>query len=158
MGIDVLISCITWEHLDLQLPWIEAAKEAGAKRFVPSEWVGPVPRGVINIKDKVGYHSRHNRYLTLIQKLDTLGAIHCARLPYTIIDVGCWYQVFVPKIPSGRSDSHHSIYIDHRIVGDEDQKFALTDMADIGKYVAQIVADPRTLSKMSSRTRRFKYA
>jgi len=51
--IDVLISCITWEHLDLQIPWIEAAKEAGVKRFVPSEWVGPAPKGVIDIKDKV---------------------------------------------------------------------------------------------------------
>lgn len=51
-GIDVLISCITWEHLDQQIPWIEAAKEAGVQRFVPSEWVGPAPRGVIDIKDK----------------------------------------------------------------------------------------------------------
>ncbi|RYP82013.1 hypothetical protein DL769_001770 [Monosporascus sp. CRB-8-3] len=31
-GIDVLISCIAWEHLELQIPWIEAAKEAGVKR------------------------------------------------------------------------------------------------------------------------------
>lgn len=54
--IDVLISCITWEHLDQQIPWIEAAKEAGVKRFVPSEWVGPAPRGVIDIKDKVRYY------------------------------------------------------------------------------------------------------
>lgn len=51
--IDVLISCITWEQLDQQIPWIEAAKIAGVKRFVPSEWVGPAPRGVIDIKDKV---------------------------------------------------------------------------------------------------------
>ena len=57
--IDVLISCITWEHLHLQIPWIEAAKEAGVKRFVPSEWVGPAPRGVIDIKDKVGYSALH---------------------------------------------------------------------------------------------------
>lgn len=52
-GIDVLISCITWEHLEDQIPWILAAKEAGVKRFVPSEWVGPAPRGVVDIKDKV---------------------------------------------------------------------------------------------------------
>ncbi|KAE8416008.1 isoflavone reductase family protein [Aspergillus pseudocaelatus] len=101
-NIDVLISCITWEHLDLQLPWIEAAKEAGVKRFVPSEWVGPCPRGVHWIKDHV---------------------------------------------PSGRSDKAHMRYIDHRIVEDGNQKFALTDIADIGKYVAQIVADPRTINK-----------
>lgn len=51
-GIDVLIPCITWEHLDQQTPWIDGAKEAGVQRFVPSEWVGPAPRGVIDIKDK----------------------------------------------------------------------------------------------------------
>ena len=65
--VDVLISCIAWEHLHLQIPFIEAAKAAGVKRFVPSEWVGPAPKGVIDIKDKVGcepcwrtlQHSRH---------------------------------------------------------------------------------------------------
>ncbi|KAK0609796.1 Isoflavone reductase-like protein P3 [Lasiodiplodia hormozganensis] len=130
--IDILISCITWEHLDQQIPWIKAAKEAGVKRFVPSEWVGPAPRGVIDIKDK---------------KLEILGEIQRARLPYTLIDVGCWFQVYVPKIPSGRSDGAHMVYIDHRIVEDGNQKFALTDMADVGKYVAQIVSDPRTLNR-----------
>lgn len=39
------------------------------------------------------------------------------------------------------------IYIDHRIVEGGNQKFALTDMADIGKYVAQIVSDPRTINR-----------
>ncbi|KAL2815113.1 isoflavone reductase family protein [Aspergillus granulosus] len=112
--IDVLISCITWEHLHLQLPWIVAAKVAGIKCFIPSEWVGPAPRGVIDIKDK---------------KLEVLAAIQRARLPYTIIDVGCYYQVWVPRVPSGCV------------------KFALTDLSDIGKYVAQIIADPRTLNK-----------
>lgn len=61
--------------------------------------------------------------------------------------MGCWHAVFVPKIPSGRSDGAHSIYIDHRIVGDGNQKFALIDLPDVGKYVAQIVADPRTINK-----------
>ncbi|CAI7592024.1 unnamed protein product [Penicillium palitans] len=130
--VDVLISCIAWEHLYLQIPFIEAAKTAGVKRFVPSEWVGPAPRGVIDIKDK---------------KLGILGVIQRNRLPYTIIDVGCWYQVWVPKVPSGRSDHAHSTYIDHWIVGDGNVGFALTDMLDIGKYVAQIIADPRTINR-----------
>lgn len=73
--------------------------------------------------------------------------IQRANIPYTIIDVGCWFQVFVPKVPSGRADKAHSAYIDHRIVGDGNQEFALTDMADIGTYVAQIISDPRTLNK-----------
>ncbi|KAB8255018.1 isoflavone reductase family protein [Aspergillus pseudonomiae] len=131
-NIDVLISSINCEHLDLQLPWIKAAKEAGVKRFISSEWVGPCPKGVHWIKD---------------HKLEILGAIQRARLPYTVIDVGCWYSVFVPKVPSGKSDKAHVPHIDHRIVEDGNQKFALTDIADVGKYVAQIVADPRTINK-----------
>jgi hypothetical protein len=54
-GIDILVSCITWEHLEQQILWIEASRRAGVKRFVPSEWVGPAPRGVVDIKDKVCY-------------------------------------------------------------------------------------------------------
>lgn len=33
-------------------------------------------------------------------------------------------------------------------VGDGDLPFALVDLRDIGKYVARIVADPRTLNRM----------
>lgn len=63
--INVLISCITWEHLSHQIPWIEAAKEAGVARFVPSEWVGPAPLGVIDIKDKV----RSSRQQNFVQNI-----------------------------------------------------------------------------------------
>ena len=72
--IDILISCITWEHLHLQVPWIDAAKEAGVKRFVPSEWVGPAPRGVIDIKDKVNDKTSLRRTLLMADhdtKLET---------------------------------------------------------------------------------------
>ncbi|GKZ36806.1 hypothetical protein AbraIFM66950_008038 [Aspergillus brasiliensis] len=131
-GIDVLISCIAWEHLESQIPWIEAAEEAEVKRFVPSEWVGPAPRGIIDIKDK---------------KLDILGVIQRVGLPYTLIDVGCWFQAWVPKVPFGRSDHGHSRYIDHRIVGDGNQKFGLTDMGDIGTFVARMISDTRTLNR-----------
>ena len=53
-GICVLISCMNVKKLDLQIPWIEAAKLAGVKRFVPSEWVSPIPRGICDVKDTVG--------------------------------------------------------------------------------------------------------
>lgn len=82
-----------------------------------------------------------------VQKLEVLAAIHRARLPYTIIDIGCWFSVFVPRVPSGRSDHAHWDVIDHRIVDDGVQKFALIDESDIGKYVARIITDPRTINK-----------
>ncbi|KAJ0323728.1 hypothetical protein COL5a_008087 [Colletotrichum fioriniae] len=52
-----------------------------------------------------------------------------------------------PFVPSGRSDHAHSKYIDHRIVGDGDKRFAISDLNDIGIYVARIISDPRTLNK-----------
>ncbi|KAJ9489581.1 hypothetical protein VN97_g3693 [Penicillium thymicola] len=131
-GIDILISCMNWENLHLQKHWVEPAKSAGVKRFVPSEWVAPTPPGISNVQDT---------------KRDILAAIQRAHLSYTVIDVGCWFEVFVPKIASGRSDHAHWSLIDHRIVGDGNQKFALIDQTDIGKYVAQIITDSRTINK-----------
>ncbi|KAL2810636.1 hypothetical protein BJX63DRAFT_422967 [Aspergillus granulosus] len=106
-------------------------------------WVEPAPRGVIGIKDKmIDWLIR----LRILKFFKILVVIQHARLLDTIIDVGCWYQVWVRRVPSERSYHAHSIYIDHRIVGDGSVGFTLTDLSDIGKYVAQIVADPRTLN------------
>lgn len=55
--------------------------------------------------------------------------------------------MWVPKVPSGRTDHAHSVYIDHRIVGGGNIKFALTDLSDIGKYVSQVITDPRTINR-----------
>lgn len=52
-GIDVIISCIYWLNLNDQIPLIEAAKEAGVKRFVPSSFMTPAPRGVMLLTDMV---------------------------------------------------------------------------------------------------------
>lgn len=67
-------------------------------------------------------------------------------LPYTVIDVGWWYQLTLPRLPSGRADYAHSGAPD-TIVGDGNVLSALTDLRDVGKYVARIIADPRTLSR-----------
>ncbi|PYH67908.1 uncharacterized protein BO88DRAFT_464694 [Aspergillus vadensis CBS 113365] len=72
--------------------------------FVPSEWVGPAPRGIIDTRDK---------------KFDILGVIQ--------------------RVGPGTQDSVRSVgprplnYIDHRIVGDGNERFGLTDMGDIGR-------------------------
>lgn len=68
-------------------------------------------------------------------------------LPYTVIDVGWWYQVNLPRLPSGRID-YVAMETTDGIAGDGDVPFALTDLLDIGRYVARIIADPRTLNRM----------
>jgi hypothetical protein len=71
------------------------------------------------------------------------------KLGYTIIDVGFWHQISYPRIPSGKLDySFLSIAPPSATVyGDGNAKNLLTDIRDIGNFVARIVKDPRTLNK-----------
>ena len=70
------------------------------------------------------------------------------RLPYTYIDVGWWYQITVPQIPSGRLDyAVLPTVLNQKIGLDGNVPSALTDLRDIGRYVARIVTDVRTLNK-----------
>lgn len=68
-------------------------------------------------------------------------------LPYTVIDVGWWYQVTLPRLPSGRIDYAVMETMDG-IAGEGNIPFAITDVRDVGKYVARIIVDPRTLNRM----------
>lgn len=74
-------------------------------------------------------------------------AIQRAYLPYTEIEVGWWYQNIVPPVPSGRTDHAVIEYVSGQIPGDGNVPSAITDVDDIGAYVARIVADPRTLNR-----------
>lgn len=68
-------------------------------------------------------------------------------LPYTVVDVGWWYQVTLPRLPSGRID-YAVMETSDIIAGDGNVPMAVTDLRDVGKYVARIISDPRTLNKM----------
>lgn len=67
-------------------------------------------------------------------------------LPYTYIDVGWWYQISIPKLPSGKID--YAVAFPNEIAGNGEQASALTDINDIGRYVARIIVDDRTLNKL----------
>lgn len=67
------------------------------------------------------------------------------RLPYTVIDVGWWYQNTLPRLPSGKID-YALLPYQQSIAGDGNTKYAITDISDIGKFTARIVIDPRTLN------------
>ena len=43
-GIDVVVSALGYDVLQQQATLVQAAKAAGVKRFVPSEWGGDTPR------------------------------------------------------------------------------------------------------------------
>ncbi len=81
------------------------------------------------------------------QKEEIYNLVKRLHLPYTIIDVGWWYQISFPELPSGKID--YAIGIPPRgIPGDGNMPSALTDLRDIGKYVARVIKDERTLNAM----------
>jgi uncharacterized protein YbjT (DUF2867 family) len=131
--IDVLICCISGtEELLQQIPLADAAKEAGVKRFIPSAWLPIIPPGGVHLfrdlKEQVYAH------------------IKSISLPYTIVDVGWWYQISYPKLPSGKVDYSLSLPAEE-IFGTGEHLSALTDLRDVGRYVARIVFDERTVNK-----------
>lgn len=82
-----------------------------------------------------------------IQKETVYNHIKQLQLPFTIIDVGWWYQLSYPRLESGRAD-YAMTSANNEIVGDGNTPLALTDLRDIGRYVALIINDDRTLNKM----------
>ncbi|KAG8165575.1 hypothetical protein KVR01_004127 [Diaporthe batatas] len=132
-GADVVISAIVATALLDQIPLANAAKKAGVGRFIPCTFATACPpAGVMKLRDT---------------KETVLNHIKKIYLPYTLIDVGWWYQISAPRVPSGRADSGLLVPVSY-LVGDGSVPSALTDVKDIGRYVAKIIADPRTLNRM----------
>ncbi|KAF9777023.1 hypothetical protein IL306_004709 [Fusarium sp. DS 682] len=132
VGADVVISCLTLLQKAEEDALIDASHAAGVGRFVPSFFATVCPRGILLLRD---------------MKEELLDKCKRLYLPYTVIDVGWWYQSSLPAVPSGKLDA--KLGVPDMIIGaDGNVPYAATDLADIGKYVARIIADPRTLNKM----------
>jgi hypothetical protein len=93
------------------------------------------------------FHSSLITCINALQREEIYQHIFKLGLPYTIIDVGRWYQAFFPTVPSGRVDYASLIVPFVTIFGDPDLKTGSTDIRDIGPYVARIIKDERTLNK-----------
>ncbi|KAF5723040.1 isoflavone reductase P3 [Fusarium mundagurra] len=135
-GIDTVISAISAVDLLLQIPLINAAQAAGVQRFLPCCYA-PImpPAGILGLRDTA---KKKERVINHVKKV---------KLPYTIVDIGYWYQLMLPRLPSGRIDYALTITLGD-IPGDGNTPCAFTDLPDIGRWVARIIADPRTLNKM----------
>ncbi|KAI9045380.1 aromatic alcohol reductase [Aspergillus affinis] len=132
-GIDVVISCVGPAEQQDQISLAKAAKKAGVRRFVPCAFITVAPPGgIMWLRDEKETVYNHIKQL---------------QLPYTIIDVGWWYQLSYPRLESGRAD-YAMTSANNEIVGDGNTPLALTDLRDIGRYVALIIGDDRTLNKM----------
>ncbi|KAL2793051.1 NAD(P)-binding protein [Aspergillus keveii] len=123
-GADVVISAIFFGSLVDEKPLAEAAKKAGVKRFLQSALMIVVPpRGVVDFRE---------------QKEENLNFIQKLRLPYTYVDAG-WCGRFDHVLASSQPDN--PIGLDGNVPS------ALADLRDVGRYVAKIITDPRTLNK-----------
>ncbi|OHW95897.1 isoflavone reductase family protein [Colletotrichum incanum] len=132
-GADVVVSSVTASVLLDQIPLANASKKAGVGRFVPCSFATACPPvGVMKLRE------------TKEQVLNHIKKIY---LPYTLIDAGWWYQLTPPRVPSGRVDYGLFAPMKH-LVGDGSVLSALTHIDDIGRYVAEVIVDPRTLNKM----------
>lgn len=130
--IDVVISCVGPAEQQDQIPLAKAAKKCGVKRFIPCGFITVAPPGgVMWLRD---------------EKEIVYNQIRQLWLPYTIVDVGWWYQLSYPRLVSGRVDYAMTSGNDE-IIGDGNMPTALTDLRDIGRYMALIINDPRTLNK-----------
>ncbi|CAM1510942.1 Fc.00g084550.m01.CDS01 [Cosmosporella sp. VM-42] len=131
-GINTVISPIF--HLDVKdhIPIIDAAVQAGVKRFLPCNWGTPAARGGImdmrDLKEEVHDH------------------IFRQRLGYTIIDVGFWYQLSYPRVPSGKFDYATAIPINEVYAGGTAPNMIM-HKKDVGRITAKIIKDERTLNK-----------
>ncbi|KAA8645441.1 uncharacterized protein ATNIH1004_006860 [Aspergillus tanneri] len=130
---DIVISAIGADAQLCQLRLIDAAKVAGVKRFVPCGFITVAPAGgIMDIRDEKETVYQH---------------LWKAYVPYTIIDVGFWYQISYPRLPSGRVDYAIPIKMPLKLYGNAGLATAITDLRDIGRYVARIIRDPRTLNQ-----------
>lgn len=128
-GVDIVLSLINVTVLEEQKKVFQAAKDVGVQRVVPSEFAIPSPP---------------ERELQLVnQKKSIRTFIKELGIAYTIIDVGWWMEMILPYPPG---DQGPIADLSHTFVGAGDVKTAVTCRADIGHFVARILADPRTLN------------
>ena len=86
------------------------------------------------------FHDTH----IFTQKYDVHEYIQSLGLGYTWIDVGWWMQLALPLPAESQSMLKPMSY---EIFGGGEKKFLVTDLVQIGTFVAKIVADERTLNQ-----------
>ncbi|TFK84354.1 NAD-P-binding protein [Polyporus arcularius HHB13444] len=131
-GVDVLISTVIATAVPKQKNILLAAKEAGVKRVVPSDFGTPLgPKGIGELHD---------------QKLAIREFIKEHDIPHTFIDVGWWMQLYLP-IPLRSNAPLEFRSLTYRIAGGGTTRVLLTYNDHIGTFVARIISDPRTLNQ-----------
>ncbi|TBU26592.1 NAD(P)-binding protein [Dichomitus squalens] len=129
-GVDILISTVVRSAIQDQRDIFRAAKEVGVQRVIPCDFGSPGARGVRYLHD---------------EKLEIRDFVKELGIPHTFIDVGWWSQLYLP-LPIRSHAPQVMKELTWRIYGDGSVRLLVTHHPNIGKYVARIIADPRTLN------------
>jgi hypothetical protein len=78
------------------------------------------------------------------QILEIRKYIEESSVPHTYIDIGLWYQLTVPYRGAVKGPIPELV---REFCGDGEKKTAMVNKDGMGLYVAQIIADPRTLNQ-----------
>ncbi|KAJ3078803.1 hypothetical protein HK102_004227 [Quaeritorhiza haematococci] len=120
-GIDVVVSAIGgYDFLSVQKRYMSAAKEAGVKRFYPSEY-------------GIDTEKRHDNHPVLKQKADTLEELKKSGLEYTDVVTGMFTE-FLKFLISLDKDAKTAV-----IYGDGTEKIATTPLPVLGQIVAESI-------------------
>ncbi|ESK91437.1 endo- -beta-xylanase precursor [Moniliophthora roreri MCA 2997] len=124
-NVEVVVSAIGTSALELEYPLAEAAKKAGVKLFVPSEY-GLVTEGVSKVSD--------DKDSVLVWKDKFAEHIRETGLPFARFFVGLFFG-YVPWITAYEQNGKVNIF------GKGDQPVSFTDEADIGGYVVYVLTN-----------------
>ncbi|KAL9111868.1 MAG: hypothetical protein Q9227_003718 [Pyrenula ochraceoflavens] len=132
-GHPIVISAVGPTDQSTQMPLVHACAAAGTSRFLPCAYMPVLP--------PIGVHPLRDEKERVYNEMKKL------KVPYTIVDVGWWYQLSIPRLESGKVDYLGKGLLMKEIYGDGKTASALTDLRDIGMWVARIVKDERTLNR-----------
>lgn len=131
-NIDTVILTIFAFDVGVEASLVQAASMARVKRFVPCDFGTPCPRGgIMALRDL---------------KEDVHDQIFALKLGFTIIDVGYWYEISYPRVPSGKFD-YATMLARNQVVEGGTAPNMLIAKKDVGPITAEIIKDERTLNK-----------
>jgi len=126
-GKDVVVSALSLDGVYQQEDLVHAAKSAGIKFFIPSEFAGD--SSVI----REGMSSYFDGKRKVAKLLTELG------INYTLVYMGFFHYIVSSTFFGFGLDKENEQF---NVLGDGSQKLAFTSAEDTGKLVAKIVTDP----------------
>lgn len=142
---DVVISAVNPQAVPDQTKLADAAQRVGVKRFIPSDFGPACVPGVRHLYDEVSTRLTTCVKVALTFYLNKKSKIRQyvkrSELPYTFVDVGCWYQHTIPP----RNEMELS-YV-HEFYGDGTKNMAVVNLNNIGLFIGHIIADERTVNQ-----------